>query len=238
MLKLKIDRRRWLHWLYEAKKRYGLAILNYSVTSNHVHLLVADDKGREVIPESIKLIAGRTGQEYNARKGRKGAFWEDRYHATAIQSEQHLLRCIVYIDLNMVRAGVVSHPSKWQFGGYNEIQKPLRKCVLISYEKLATLSGFSDYNNFQEAHRNLVEESLCNKTSRQSWWSESIAVGSELFVDTIKRRLGLRAKGRKVLGIGEGYQLREDIETYITDFDSEKSDIGCDNTYLIEQNNV
>ena len=87
-------------------------ILNYAVTSNHVHLLVLDEKGRDVIPQSIKLVAGRTGQEYNLRKNRKGAFWEDRYHATAVESEQHLLRCLVYIDLNMVRAGVVSHPSE------------------------------------------------------------------------------------------------------------------------------
>ncbi len=65
------------------------------------------------------------------RKNRKGAFWEDRYHATAIESERHLLRCLVYIDLNMVRTGVVSHPSEWPFGGYNEIQNPRRKCVLI-----------------------------------------------------------------------------------------------------------
>jgi putative transposase len=47
---------------------------------------------RDVIPNSIKLIAGRTGQEFNQRKNRKGAFWEDRYHATAIESGEHLLK--------------------------------------------------------------------------------------------------------------------------------------------------
>ena len=77
LLKFAKDRRRWLQWLYEAKKRYGLVILNYAVTSNHIHLLVVGGKERDVIPNSIKLIAGRTGQEFNQRKGRKGAFWED-----------------------------------------------------------------------------------------------------------------------------------------------------------------
>jgi len=38
------------------------------------------------------------------QKSRNGAFWEDRYHATAIQANEHLIRCIAYIDLNMVRA--------------------------------------------------------------------------------------------------------------------------------------
>ena len=62
------------------------------VTSNHIHLLVADDGERDVIPHSMQLVAGRTGQEYNRRKIRKGAFWEDRYHATAVEKGLHLGR--------------------------------------------------------------------------------------------------------------------------------------------------
>jgi putative transposase len=77
------------------------------VTSNHIHLLVVDDGDRAMIPRSIQLVAGRTAQEYNQRKTRKGAFWEDRYHATAIEGGEYLFRCIVYIDLDMARAGVV-----------------------------------------------------------------------------------------------------------------------------------
>jgi putative transposase len=49
LLKFARDRRRWLQWLFEAKKRYGLCILNYMVTSNHIHLLVADGGKRKVI---------------------------------------------------------------------------------------------------------------------------------------------------------------------------------------------
>lgn len=46
-----------------------------------------------------QFIAGRCAQEYNARKKRNGAYWEDRYHATAVETGEHLLRCLVYIDL-------------------------------------------------------------------------------------------------------------------------------------------
>jgi hypothetical protein len=42
------DRRRYLHWVFEAKKRFGLCVLNYVVTCNHVHLLVKDT-GRNAI---------------------------------------------------------------------------------------------------------------------------------------------------------------------------------------------
>ena len=118
------DRNRWIELLLEAKKRYQLSIVNFIVTSNHTHLIVSTNSGSDSIPRAMQLIAGRTGQAYNLRKGRKGAFWQDRYHAMAIDSGEHLWRCLVYVDLNMVRAGVVDHPSKWKWSGYHEIQKP------------------------------------------------------------------------------------------------------------------
>jgi putative transposase len=124
LLKFLRDRNRWIYWLFEAKKRYKLVVLNYSVTSNHIHLLVYDKSGESVIADSMQLIAGRTGQEYNQRKNRRGAFWEDRYHATAISNDQHLIQCMHYIDFNMVRAGMVDHPKKWKTGGYYEINHP------------------------------------------------------------------------------------------------------------------
>jgi putative transposase len=61
------------------------------VTSNHVHLLAVDGRYHDVLPRSLKLVASRTGQEYNQRKNRKGAFREDRYHATAIENGEHIV---------------------------------------------------------------------------------------------------------------------------------------------------
>ena len=79
------------------------------MSSYHVHLLVKDTGG-DVTAQSMQLVVGRTAQEYSRRKNRHGAFWEHPYHATAIQADDHLHQCVVYIDLNMVRAGVVKHP--------------------------------------------------------------------------------------------------------------------------------
>jgi len=59
-----------LQWLYQARKRYGLTILNYMVTSNHVHLLVIDDGERDVIPNSINWWLD--GRDRNTIKGRIG----------------------------------------------------------------------------------------------------------------------------------------------------------------------
>ena len=42
LLKSSRDRSRWINWLFEARMRFGLSVLNYVVTSNHIHLLVRD----------------------------------------------------------------------------------------------------------------------------------------------------------------------------------------------------
>ena len=36
LLKFVRDRRAWMGWLYRARKRFGLCVLDYTVTSNHV----------------------------------------------------------------------------------------------------------------------------------------------------------------------------------------------------------
>ncbi len=232
LLKFTKDRHRYLQWLYQARKRYGLTILNYMVTSNHIHLLVGDSGKREVIPKSLQLVAGRTGQEYNQRKNRKGAYWEDRYHATAVESGEHLARCMVYIDTNMVRAGVVSHPSQWSFSGYNEIQEPRRKNILIDYEKVQLLIGSESYDQLKSSHRGWVEEYLRNGAEgRQDEWTGSIAVGNRPFVEKVKAVLGFRAKGRKITRSRKGYQVREAPARYKVFLGAKKEDIGPENTY-------
>ncbi|MFH0994595.1 MAG: transposase [Pseudomonadota bacterium] len=213
--------------------RHHLVILNYMVTSKH--LLVADDKGRDVIPDSIKLIAGRTGQEFNQRKARKGAYWEDRYHATAVEDGDHLLQCIVYIDLNMVRAGVVKHPSEWPCAGYNEIQEPKRKNILINYERLRELLGFDTYDRVKAAHRKWVESCLKNGDNyREDKWTGSIAVGSEPFIEEMKAMMGGMAVGRKRMEAGESFQLRETQTPYIDHFGAKKNEIDPLNDYVWE----
>ncbi|UCD31372.1 MAG: transposase [Desulfobacterales bacterium] len=210
LLKFVRDRKRWMDWLFEARKRFNLSVLNYMVTSNHIHLLVYDINGADVIPKSMQLIAARTGQEYNIRKNRKGAFWEDRYHGTAVEKNSHLDRCLIYIDLNMVRAGVVDHPEKWPFCGYNEIQHPPKRYRILDLDSLVGLMGCKELSDLQATHKRWVQSALNSKdTSRQAQWTESIATGSKSFVEKVKNKLGFKAKGRSVTGDNQQFQLRE-----------------------------
>jgi putative transposase len=236
LLKFVRDRRRYLQWLFQAKKPYGLSVLNYMVTSNHTHLLVRDKDQREVIADSMQLIAGRTGQQYNQRKNRKGAYWEDRYHATAVETDRHLIQCLVYMELNMVRAGVVGHPSEWPSSGYNEILEPRERYALIDYEGLRSLLEFRSMYDLTEAYRGWVEESLQEGSHfRDEKWTESVAVGSEAFVTATKEKLGFKAKGREVLGGAGSYELRESPAFYRGLLGYENGGLRLENAYFWDE---
>ena len=163
----------------------------------------------------MQLIAGRSGQEYNQRKGRHGAFWEDRYHATAIEINEHLQRCLVYIDLNMVRARVVTHLCNWTHAGYREIQKRPKRYGIIDLRELSSLCGFGDVATFQQAHRRWVDDSLLREAmAREGRWSEAIAVGNLNFVEKVQNELGYKAAHKQVIESSGRYELREQTESY------------------------
>ena len=240
LLRFARDRRAYLGWLFEAKKRFGLCVLNYVVTSNHIHLLVKDT-GEGVIPQSMQLIAGRTGQEFNQRKGRQGAFWEDRYHATAVEGDEYLQRCLVYIDLNMVRAGVVKHPTQWAHGGYWEIQRPRERYALIDLAALSELCGFEKVSDFQRAHRQWIAEALAMEAvKRDARWSEAVAVGSQAFVERIKLELGTQATHREhEEADADGMSvLREPQKAYWGVFGTENSVLRPKNDVFWAENSV
>ncbi len=210
LLKFHKDKKCWLDWLFKARQCYGLCILNYAITSNHIHLLVFADERRWVIPRSMQLVAGRTAWEYNQRKKRRGAFWEDSYHATAVQSNRHLLECMVYIDLNMVRAGKVDHPAEWPYCGYHELLFPKKRYRILDLGKLMELIQIKDISQMRLASHAMIQAALTgHDLARDKRWTESIAVGSKSYVSFMKEKLGYKARYRTAVENGESWILEE-----------------------------
>ena len=122
--------------------------------------------------------------------------------------------------------GVIAHPIERIFDGYHEIQKPRRKYPLIAYDRLHKLSGFDSYEKFTDAHRKWVASFLKDiDFIREGKWTQSIAVGTQGFVEKSKQKFGIKAKGRKVVETGYAYQLREPQVSYPSNLGLENADI-------------
>jgi len=148
-------------------------------------LVVAPNE--QTISRSLQRIAGRTAQECNSRKNRKNSFWEDRYHATAADTDKHLAKCMIYIDLNMAREEVVPHPFEYKICNYNKIQIRLNDIPLVN-KKCCGLFFIQNENKFRDVYsRWIIAELETKPLIRNQDWNESIAVGSKSFTTKTKQ---------------------------------------------------
>ncbi len=136
---------------------------------------------------------------HTIRENRKGAFWEDRYHATAVSTDSHLVRCLTYIDCNMVRAGVVDHPAQWPHGGYREILKPGRRYHIIARHRLVSLLGLKQHEDLSTRYAEWIKTAMSDRSSRQPFWSNSVAIGNQEFIGQVQEGLSASVTSAKLL---------------------------------------
>lgn len=107
----------YLECLRQTQTKYKFEVNNFTLMSNHVHLIVTTRHG-----SSIDKIIHQTHlaftKLYNRRTGRKGHFWRDRYKSPVIEDDAYGLACMRYINRNPLRAGMVKKPEDWPWSAY------------------------------------------------------------------------------------------------------------------------
>ncbi|MTW11079.1 transposase [Pseudoduganella eburnea] len=111
------DKAHYRGLLSEHSLRTGCDIHAYVLMTNHVHLLLTVHE-RNAQSQLMKAISQFTAHWMHVRNGTTGTMWEGRYHASLIDSEAYLLTCQRYIELNPVRAGIVSYPGHYPWSSY------------------------------------------------------------------------------------------------------------------------
>jgi putative transposase len=101
----------------ENARKHQVAINAYVLMDNHFHLLLTPDTG-EGVPLMMQAVGRRYVRYFNDRHQRTGTLWEGRYKSTLIQTDRYLLACMAYLDLNPVRAGMVSDPKQFVWSSH------------------------------------------------------------------------------------------------------------------------
>jgi len=107
----------YLECLQSAIEKNKLAIHSYVLMTNHVHILASPELETS-ISKTLQSVGRRYVQYFNYTYKRTGTLWEGRYKATVIDSEQYLLTCMRYIELNPVRADMVKKPNEYLWSSY------------------------------------------------------------------------------------------------------------------------
>lgn len=111
------DRDFFLGLLGEYGARFGIALHAYVLMDNHFHLLVTP-AGGDSLSQWMQAVGRRYVRYFNDRHGRTGTLWEGRYKSTLVQAERYFLACMVYIDLNPVRAGIAVQPQDYPWSSH------------------------------------------------------------------------------------------------------------------------
>lgn len=111
------DREMLLGLLGENAARFGVALHAYVLMDNHFHLL-ATPSTSDGLALWMQAVGRRYVRYFNDRHGRSGTLWEGRYKSSLIQADRFLLTCMVYMDLNPVRAAMVTEPQDYPWSSH------------------------------------------------------------------------------------------------------------------------
>lgn len=184
-----LDRRFYLKCLAEASVARGCEIHAYVLMSNHVHLLITPRQ-----PAAASAMLQDVGRRYvrniNAIHGRTGTLWEGRFKSSLIDTERYLFTCHRYIELNPVRAGIVSRPGDYPWSSHAHYADGVPNRLLTPHRLFNELgaSAFSRMAAFRAMFADAMPEGDLERLRiavNKGW-----ALGSDQFMDEMQRHLG------------------------------------------------
>lgn len=177
------------------------------------------------ISNCIKLLKQKFSLWYNRRNNRKGYFWSDRFKSVLIESGESLLNCLAYIDLNPVRADIISLPEKYKWSSvYYRSKKIIH--TSLSFDGICLNSEnnlIADYLRYLYFVGNIPEESSGREykspesgntflikrgifRNKKNSFSDCLVMGSLKFVKNSYKMFG------------DTILIKQNKEAYITEF--------------------
>jgi len=111
------DRETMRDLLAENAVRFDVAIHAYVLMDNHFHLLLTPNSA-DGLPKMMQAVGRKYVRYFNDTHQRSGTLWEGRYKSALVQTERYLMACMVYLDLNPVRAGIVARPQDFVWSSH------------------------------------------------------------------------------------------------------------------------
>ena len=163
----------FLNLLRRYKKELRFKLYHFCLMPNHLHL-VLESAIEGDLPKIMMRLTLAYSSYFNKRYGGVGHVWQGRYKSSLIEKESYFIWCGLYVELNAVRAGLVSKPDGWRWSSY-------RPHAFGEIDPLT--EGLIDINPYYLELGNTPRE-------RQEKYQEDVAVVmKDEFLRDIRRRL-------------------------------------------------
>ena len=182
----------YLHYLHAFCDTFGCALHAYVLMTNHVHLLLTP-RQKDSAGLLMKHLGQRYVQYFNRTYKRSGTLWEGRFRSCLTQSEDYVLACYRYIELNPVRAAMVMKPEDYRWSSYpaNGLGKP--NALITPHDQYLRLglTPAERRGHYRQLFRAHVEEALLDEIRDAT--NGNFALGNKRFQAKVEAKLGQRA---------------------------------------------
>jgi|SRR5579863_5207393 putative transposase len=187
------DRVAYLELLRQYSELYRLSLLGYCLMSNHVHLIVVPGT-TAALSQTLKHTHGRYASYWNTRQSSSGHVWQGRFYSCPLD-DSHLWAGLRYVELNPVRAAMVSVAEEWPWSSAAahcnpDVADPM--LAMERWQKRWTVTAWSEYLAAGESQSEISALRRCTHTGRPLGTTEFVAALEQ----TTMRQLAPRKGGR------------------------------------------
>jgi putative transposase len=185
----------YAHWLREASERFGVSIHAWVFMTNHVHLLATPARA-DGISRMMQYLGRLYVRYFNHQYDRSGTLWEGRFKSCLVQDAEYLLQCYRYIELNPVRAGMVTDPGGYRWSSYRVNALGVASGLCTPHpEYLALGTGSDRLAAYRGLFRADLDEEPISDIRRAT--EQGLALGDERFVRDMEARTGTRLHAKR-----------------------------------------
>ncbi len=187
----------YLETLSQWREVYGIRVYAWCLMTNPIHLVVEPPEEMALLGQLMKRLSGRQTRYVNRLDRRSGTLWESRYKSSPIQTDEYLLACIRYVELNPVRAQVVADAQDYRWSSYQARMKGHER-VMADFDPCYLALGESTEER-QIRYREYLQSAIPD--GEWAFIQEAVArgqlTGNGRYIEEVEKIIGRRIEHRR-----------------------------------------
>ena len=181
------DREYYLRQLVKFSRISKVDVIAYCLMTNHVHLIVTPDPSSN-LSRAIAETHRRYTRMINFRENWRGYLWQGRF-ASFPMDKSYLLKAAAYVELNPVKANLVSLPEEYRRSSIHAHLKGEDPFGIVNPRKLLDICGDWEVYLQQTKADSDADFIRCSRTGRP--------LGDDGFIEKAEQLLNRNLKKKK-----------------------------------------